>query len=122
MQRIQDAEVCQCFYSDLPPNLKLYPSKQAMMKDYPKAVDVKQVLSERGARYGDFITQADLSHRLKNIMRSAPSWDGLSADKKEALEMIQHKIARALNGDTEYKDNFIDIAGFATLIANSLKD
>lgn len=32
------------------------------------------------------------------------------------FEMIAHKIARILNGDPNYADNWHDIAGYATLI------
>ena len=42
-------------------------------------------------------------------------------DQREALEMIQHKVARILNGDPTYTDNWIDIAGYATLVANRLE-
>ena len=42
-------------------------------------------------------------------------------DQREALEMIAHKIARILNGDPNYADNWIDIAGYATLVANRLE-
>jgi len=34
--------------------------------------------------------------------------------------MILHKIARILNGDPEYSDNWHDIAGYATLIEVAL--
>jgi len=45
----------------------------------------------------------------------------LNNDQREALEMIAHKIARILNGDPNYADNWIDIAGYATLVANRLE-
>jgi hypothetical protein len=34
--------------------------------------------------------------------------------------MIQHKIARILNGDPTYTDNWHDIAGYATLVEQHL--
>jgi hypothetical protein len=45
----------------------------------------------------------------------------LAQDQREALEMIAHKIARILNGDPNYSDNWIDVAGYATLVANRLE-
>jgi hypothetical protein len=45
----------------------------------------------------------------------------LDSDQLEALDMIAHKIARILNGDPNYADNWIDIAGYATLVANRLE-
>jgi hypothetical protein len=35
--------------------------------------------------------------------------------------MIMHKVARILNGDPNYADNWIDIAGYATLVADRLE-
>jgi len=37
------------------------------------------------------------------------------------LQMVQHKIARVLNGDPTYADNFVDIAGYAKLVADELE-
>jgi hypothetical protein len=44
----------------------------------------------------------------------------LDDDQSEALEMIAHKIARILNGDPNYVDSWLDIAGYATLVAERL--
>lgn len=40
---------------------------------------------------------------------------------KEALEMVQHKIARILNGDPQYLDNWVDGAGYFKLVADRLE-
>jgi hypothetical protein len=34
--------------------------------------------------------------------------------------MIQHKVARILNGEPDYSDNWHDIAGYATLVDDLL--
>lgn len=78
-------------------------------------MDINETLKERGKRYGAFKYHADISQRLKNNMRLHVNWERLSLDKQEALDMIQHKIARILNGDPNYKDNWHDIAGYAKL-------
>lgn len=83
--------------------------------------DINTTLNERGKRYGSFVGHSDISQDLKNVMQSLQSWNSLSSDKKEALEMIQHKVARILNGDPEYHDNWHDISGYATLVANTLQ-
>ena len=83
-------------------------------------MDVDATLIERGNRYGDFATSAEITQTLKNAMVAAPKWFELSADKKEALEMIQHKIGRILNGDPEYHDSWHDISGYAKLVADTL--
>jgi hypothetical protein len=35
--------------------------------------------------------------------------------------MICHKMARIVNGDADYDDSWIDIAGYATLVAERLR-
>ena len=57
---------------------------------------------------------------LQNFMRQSPNWDSLDPDMAEALDMIQHKIARILNGDLRYADSWHDIAGYATLVDKGL--
>ena len=51
-------------------------------------------------------------------MGETPGWQRLSPDKKEALEMIRHKIVRILNGDPEFHDSWHDIVGYAKLAAD----
>lgn len=85
-------------------------------------MQIENVLSERGARYGAFPSRAQITQDLKAVMARTDNWDTLSPDKKEALEMIMHKIGRILNGDPDYKDSWVDIVGYAQLIAETLHD
>lgn len=82
---------------------------------------IENILSERGTRYGDFSDHAHIAQCLKFVMHETPKWSELSADKKEALDMIQHKIARILNGDPEYMDSWTDIIGYTQLVIDRLK-
>lgn len=82
--------------------------------------DIAAILEERGRRYGPFTTHAATSQALKERMITI-NWPSLAPDQREALEMIQHKIARILNGDPDYEDSWRDIAGYATLVADRLK-
>lgn len=82
---------------------------------------IEKILQERGDRYGSFDTHAKISQELKNVMFCRTAWQSLEPDQKEALEMTVHKIARILNGDPNYIDNWDDIAGYATLVANRLR-
>jgi hypothetical protein len=45
----------------------------------------------------------------------------LAPDQREALEMMQHKIARILNGDATYLDNWVDLVGYLQLVASRLE-
>lgn len=85
-----------------------------------KQQSVDATLTERGNRYGKFKDHAELSQKLKEAMYCADGWEYLSADMREALEMIQHKIARILNGDPTYADSWHDIAGYAKLVDDRL--
>lgn len=82
--------------------------------------DVSNTLNARGERYGSFLGQAGISQALKEYMRNTPNWNRLEPDMAEALDMIQHKVARILNGDPRYADSWHDIAGYATLVDKRL--
>ena len=84
------------------------------------SVAIGQTLAERGTTYGKFIEQAEICRGLKNEMHATKGWGKLSADQAEALDMIQHKIARILNGNPNFYDSWHDIAGYATLVATRL--
>jgi hypothetical protein len=82
---------------------------------------IDKVLQERGERYGDYKSTAFISQTLKNTMRECRSWDRMTSAQREGLEMIQHKIARILNGDPTYIDSFRDIEGYARLMVDVMK-
>lgn len=91
-------------------------------------MDIKDTLEQRGNRYGSLKGHARITWGIKEVMHqfvkyegdATSPWNGLSDDKKEALDMIAHKIGRILNDDAEYHDNWHDIAGYATLVADTL--
>jgi hypothetical protein len=83
--------------------------------------DINTTLNERGSRYGEFTSHAVITQNIKRVMVDTAGWRKLSDDKKESLEMIAHKIGRILNGDPEYDDSWVDIAGYAQLIVNNLR-
>lgn len=86
---------------------------------YPRR-DVNALIAERGSRYGKFADGAEIMRDLKHVMHEVDGWNNLTPSQKEALDMIQHKIGRILNGDPTYDDNWKDIAGYATLIVEEL--
>jgi len=95
---------------------------QAMVETFGelKAIDIEYTLKERGNRYGEFKEHARITQNIKTSMYHTPNWCNLSDDKKEALEMIAHKIGRILNGDPEYIDSWHDIIGYAKLVEDEL--
>lgn len=85
--------------------------------------DIDAVLAERGSRYGEFVDHAHITQFFKNAAYDFADAQGkiLTADQKEALDMIFHKIGRILNGDPDYADSWVDIAGYAKLVADRLQ-
>lgn len=84
------------------------------------ASTTEAIITERGSRYGKFKDGAEIMQELKDVMREVDGWHNLTPSQREALDMIQHKIGRILNGDPNYDDSWKDIAGYATLIVNEL--
>lgn len=82
---------------------------------------VDEVLNERGKRYGKFTGHAAITQAIKSVMFNTRQDLELAADQREALEMIAHKIGRIINGDPDYADSWVDIAGYAKLVADRLE-
>lgn len=84
---------------------------------------IETILNERGKRYGKFVGHAEISQQLKRILFTYQSVRqcALEPDQLEALDMICHKIARIINGDPNYADSWVDIAGYAQLVADRLQ-
>lgn len=85
--------------------------------------NVDAILDARGSRYGNFLDHARITQRLKEVAHGFAAHHGktFDVDQAEALDMIFHKIGRILNGDPDYADSWIDIAGYATLVADRLE-
>ena len=81
-----------------------------------------KTLNERGGRYGIFMHHAEVTQTLKTVIREQLKARDktLANDQVEALEMICHKIGRIVNGDPDYADSWVDIAGYAKLVADRL--
>lgn len=84
---------------------------------------IEDVLAERGNRYGKFEDHARVTQSLKDVLygRVAERKLVLANDEREALDMIAHKLGRIVNGDPHYADSWIDIAGYAKLVADRLE-
>jgi hypothetical protein len=80
---------------------------------------LQEILVSRGDRYGEFASQAKISQGLKCILFNSREVE-MEPDQLEALDMIAHKLARIVNGDPNYADSWIDIAGYAQLVADRL--
>jgi hypothetical protein len=103
--------------------LRALESEGLAEKATPEAQGVDAILGERGKRYGPFITHAAITQQLKGTMNTylTQNKKTLTPDQQEALDMIFHKIGRILNGDPDYADSWVDIAGYAKLVADRLE-
>jgi uncharacterized protein YbjQ (UPF0145 family) len=88
-----------------------------------EGANVDAVLDSRAKDYGRFKDGAALMQGMKRLMSDhARVHDKTFADDQwEALEMIVHKIARIINGNPDKVDHWVDIAGYATLVAERLE-
>jgi len=85
--------------------------------------ELNAILEQRGNRYGVFKHHAALTQELKRLFYSHMSQfndESLSPSQREAIDMIMHKLGRIGNGDPNYADSWIDIAGYAQLVADEL--
>jgi hypothetical protein len=85
--------------------------------------DIDDTLAERGKRYGTFVGHAEVTQMLKLCISTnlKTRHKILKQDQQEALDMICHKIGRIVNGDPDYADSWVDIAGYAKLVADRLE-
>lgn len=86
-------------------------------------MQIDDTLKERGGRYGDFLDHARVAMGLKSFVANELQHRDkvLAADQQQALDTIFDKIARIVNGDPDYVDNWHDIAGYSTLVERRLR-
>lgn len=84
-------------------------------------MDVNKTLSERGDRYGSFADVSSTAMKIQRAIQEAKNGKPMSDSQEVALQMIANKIARIVNGDPDYIDSWVDIAGYAQLVANKLE-
>ncbi len=84
--------------------------------------EIGAILAERGNTHGDFVVQAWVAQELKACVENGPNWILMTADKREAIHMILHKVSRVVCGNPDFKDTWDDIQGYARLISNKLSD
>jgi hypothetical protein len=84
--------------------------------------DTDTLLAERQTTHGDYSEQAIVTQGLKDVMHASLNWMVLNEPQKETLHMIANKIGRVLSGDPNFLDHWDDIAGYATLVGNNLRN
>ena len=84
---------------------------------------VDAILDDRAKDYGKFIQGAEIMQMLKRIVHNYIEARGtkLAFDQREAIDMIIHKLGRIINGNPDKVDTWVDIAGYAKLVADRLE-
>lgn len=81
---------------------------------------IKETLNQRQSQYGSFEDVAMITEQMVDIMRKG-YYENLAYNQKMALYMICSKMARIVNGDSNFIESWHDIAGYATLMENELR-
>jgi len=114
---------------DVEPQMELdlsqFPTADTVEQKLQRAprMTVDNVVDERAITYGKFENLAEVSQRFKDSLHYFLITRNkyLAPDQQEAMELIFHKFARIVNGDPDHIDNWKDIAGYATLVADRLE-
>ena len=90
---------------------------------FGKASPVDAILNTRASNYGTFLGLSQVTQRLKGVAHQFAGQNNktFDADQAEALDLIFTKVGRILNGDPNHIDSWLDIAGYATLVADRLQ-
>jgi len=102
---------------------EMVPMPDPRLPDFAFKDNVDKTLDARALNYGTFKDGAALMQSIKRTMAAHAATHGktFADDQWEALEMIVHKIGRIVNGNPDVTDHWVDIAGYATLIADRLE-
>lgn len=89
-----------------------------MLKIMEEKMETSDLLVERKKTHGDFAANAAISQTIKIGLRCRDGWEDLTAVQKESIEMICLKLSRIMSGQSNHKDHWDDIAGYAKLAAD----
>jgi len=85
-------------------------------------MEVDQILEDREVTHGDFEIKAMWIQEIMEHLIGLNAYQKMEADKKEAIHMILVKLSRIIYGNHDHADHWDDIAGYALLVADRIKD
>ena len=83
-------------------------------------MSTKKILDARAKTHGSFEANAQMSQAIKELIATGDA--SLTDTQREAIDMIALKLSRIATGNPNVRDHWADIAGYATLVANTLED
>lgn len=84
-------------------------------------MNIEETLAQRQITHGDFGHFSMIAESLQENMRCRDGWGELTDVQKQALSMIQHKVARIIAGSANIADHWHDIQGYAKLAEDRCK-
>lgn len=85
--------------------------------------DANKLIQERAMSRGSFLVVANTAQELKRFSRTIAHTTPFERAEQEAIDNICTKIARIVNRKSLYDlDSWQDIAGYATLVVNLIKE
>jgi len=84
--------------------------------------EIDDILADRLKSHGEYRDHARRTQMFKYCIRDGKNWSQLSDIQKESLEMFAHKIGRILEGNPDHEDHWDDIAGYAKLVADRIRE
>ena len=93
----------------------------SLAQDFGKPDGVAALLDQRGKTHGLYADQAYCADRLRSVMSVTRNWRDMTPVTRDALLMIAVKISRICNGSYDEVDHWEDIAGYATLAAETFR-
>lgn len=91
-------------------------------KTRKKRTSVARIIGDRQGTHGVFRDNSVFIQAAKDLMRGTPNWSRMPAHQRECLDMQVHKIGRALFGDPDHRDHWIDQVGYITRVVEYLDE
>lgn len=87
-------------------------------------MSVSDTLKQRANVHGNYVESASFKDLVLNecINCKTGNWEKLGPAGRQAIHMIIEKLGRIMYGDPLFSDHWHDIAGYATLMDNYLKE
>ena len=86
------------------------------------ALNTTALISERGQTHGSFADNAYYGQQLRLLFRQSKGWTAATIYQQEALDHIAGKLSRILSGQPGFDDHWRDIAGYATLAVETMRE
>lgn len=82
--------------------------------------ELQALLFTRHGTHGNFHEVAAIAQTIKATFRGSTNWQRMSVAQRDALDCIAMKVARICSGDQNHMDHWVDVAGYAQLVADAL--